>query len=109
MNVLTCHDIEWFPLVSRWELEGDDWVNVRFPLNKGSARDIPLDAVLHASLLSRLRNDQTYHPSNNHGGKSAPCLKHKGVVANFVEVKAEESDPDPDHQTYKFSRANNVG
>ncbi|KAK3360501.1 hypothetical protein B0T25DRAFT_578420 [Lasiosphaeria hispida] len=97
--------MEWLPIITRWELEKDEWVNVRFPLNKGAARDIPPDAVLHESLLHRLRNNPSYHPTNNHGGDTSPCLKHKDKL---VEVKLvnDQSEPDPDHQTYTILRNN---
>ncbi|KAK5651914.1 hypothetical protein OQA88_11573 [Cercophora sp. LCS_1] len=100
---------EWFPFITRWELEGDDWVNVRFPLNRGATRDIPPDAVLHESLISRLRDETlSYRPTNNHGGKSAPCLKHNGRVADF-KFACEEPEADYDHRTYKFDKPGNVG
>jgi len=92
---------EWFPFITRWELDGNEWVNVRFPLNKGATRDIPPDAVLHESLVWRLKNDVTYHPKNNHGGRSTPCLKQDNVVADIFAL--QETNPDPDHQVYTFS------
>ncbi|KAK1761590.1 hypothetical protein QBC47DRAFT_356656 [Echria macrotheca] len=107
-TVLLWKFLEWFPLITRWELEGNEWVNVRFPLNGGATRDIPDDAVLHDSLVWRLRNDARYHPVNNHGGRSAPCLKHQNKVAEF-EVAAGVAEEDQDHQTFTFSKANNPG
>jgi len=101
-------DTEWWPFSTRWELEGDTWVNIRFPLNKGATRDIPPDAVLHESLLWRLNNDSTYHPQNNHGGRSAPCLKHLGKVAMFEHASGVK-ESDSDHQTYCFSKRNTTG
>jgi hypothetical protein len=99
---------EWFPFTTRWELEGNEWASVRFPLNKGAPRDIPPDAVLHESLLWRLKNDGRYHPLNNHGGNSAPCLKHLGKVAEVVPVVDERCN-DEDHRTYRFAKPRNVG
>jgi hypothetical protein len=99
---------EWFPFTTRWELEGNEWVNVRFPLNKGAPRDIPPDAVLHESLLWRLRNDARYHPLNNHGSNSAPCLKHQNKVAE-VEAVVDEGGFETDHTTYRFAKGDNVG
>ncbi|KAK3373088.1 hypothetical protein B0T24DRAFT_719834 [Lasiosphaeria ovina] len=107
-KVLLWKFLEWLPLITRWELEDDDWVNVRFPLNKGAARDIPADAVLHESLIWRLRNDARYHPSNNHGGRSAACLKHEERVAEISPV-TDTTQPDPDHQTYTFTKTSNAG
>lgn len=100
---------EWLPNITRWELEGDDWRNVRFPLNGGNTRDIPRDAVLHASLLWRLRNDPSYHPMNNHGGRSAPCLKHEGRVPEVKIAVDGVEGSDQDHQTYRFANPSAVG
>jgi uncharacterized protein (DUF2235 family) len=107
-TVLLWKFMEWLPMITRWELERNQWVNVRFPLNKGAARDIPPDAVLHESLLWRLRNDTSYHPCNNHGGHLPPCLKHEGRVVEFdpvLEMQAHsEPHSDPNHQTYTFAK-----
>ncbi|SPN98665.1 uncharacterized protein DNG_01710 [Cephalotrichum gorgonifer] len=103
-TVLLWKFMEWYPFITRWELEDNEWVNVRFPLNSGATRDIPPDAVLHASLLHRLENDAAYLPQNNHGGYLPPCLKHKGVIPEVQVVGGADVDPDPDHWTYAFKR-----
>jgi uncharacterized protein (DUF2235 family) len=107
-TVLLWKFMEWFPVITRWELERNVWVHVRFPLNKSAARDIPPDAVLHESLLWRLRNDPNYCPGNNHGGRLPPCLKHKGSVAECNPVFETQEQADPDHQAYTFARDNVV-
>ncbi|KAI1632301.1 hypothetical protein F4809DRAFT_628318 [Biscogniauxia mediterranea] len=92
--------LEWIPIITRWELhhKRDEWENVRFPLNRGSTRDIPKDAALHESLLWRLKNDTSYRPQNNHGDQLPPCLKHQDCVADMKLVNDEEAlDPDFDH------------
>ncbi|KAK4132638.1 hypothetical protein BT67DRAFT_435371 [Trichocladium antarcticum] len=99
---------EFLPAITRWELEGDVWKNVRFPLNGGNTRDIPADAVLHESLLWRLRNDPTYCPPNNHGGRSAPCLKHEGRIPD-VEFYNQHEENDGNHQTYQLAKGTSVG
>ncbi|KAI1152611.1 hypothetical protein F4825DRAFT_305184 [Nemania diffusa] len=113
-RVLLWKFMEVLPTITRWELEKNIWVHTRFPLNNGSARDIPHDAVLHESLIWRLRNDINYCPTNNHGGRLPPCLKHKGTVAAVKEIDETISQaafgitsqvpPDPDHQTYVFAQ-----
>lgn len=103
---------EILPTITRWEMEKNVWVNVRFPLNNGAPRDIPPDAILHESLIWRLKNDPTYSPKNNNGGHSPSCLKHKGNVAPFDTLDepgtgafgiTSQVTPDPDHQTYTFA------
>lgn len=81
-------------------------MNVRFPLNKGNARDIPLDAVLHSSLIWRLHNDPTYHPKNNHGGRLPPCLKKAEWIAQFeplTEWEEHTMEEELEHQTFRFA------
>ncbi|KAI8959977.1 hypothetical protein F5Y11DRAFT_285338 [Daldinia sp. FL1419] len=97
--------MEWLPLITRWELfhRHNEWRNIRFPLNAGSTRDIPADAVLHESLIWRLQNDVSYKPLNNHGDRLPPCLKHKGCVADFDEI--EEDKPSDGHRIYRISKA----
>lgn len=59
---------------------------------------------MHASLLWRLRNDPTYQPQNNHGDQFVPCLVHEGRVADVEKIEEpKEDEPDPDHQTYRFT------
>ena len=96
-------ETEWFPFITRWELEHNEWVNVRFPLNGGATRDIPPDAVIHQSLLWRLKNDESYEPKNNHGDQFVPCLKHEGRVAEVEPVQEKEDERDEEHLTYKFT------
>ncbi|GKT46089.1 uncharacterized protein ColSpa_06270 [Colletotrichum spaethianum] len=89
-------------LLVRWELEGRDWKKKQFPLNRGMPRDIPRGALLHNSLIRRLKNDENYHPTNNHGstkdGKERkPCLKFERM--RLVE---NQEDADAGHQTWKF-------
>lgn len=78
---------------------------MRFPLNKGSTRDIPKDAVLHESLLWRLTHDDKYCPVNNHGGRQLPCLKHKNTVAECAPVEEHEHTEDCDHKTFMIKRS----
>lgn len=96
--------IETLPTITRWELIGEEWTKVRFPLNKGSYRDIPRDAVLHASLIDRLRSVPSYRPCNNHGGALEPCLKHEGVMPDFKAVSELGPLDDLRHTVYKFPK-----
>ncbi|PHH81807.1 hypothetical protein CDD82_7792 [Ophiocordyceps australis] len=102
-KVMLWNFMEWFPLITRWELERDSWVYRRFPLNMGDTRDIPKDAVLHESLIWRLRNDTTYRPKNNHGEDLPPCLKHRDRIGQFEPVIETEGSSDPSHKTYRFA------
>ncbi|KAJ2993024.1 hypothetical protein NUW58_g1972 [Xylaria curta] len=119
-KVLLWKFMEVLPL-TRWELERNVWVRRTWLGNYGASRDIPRDAVLHESLIWRLRNDPTYTPKNNHGAKPGeilpPCLKHNGAVASLTEVEepganagalgvTSQIPPDPNHQTYKFAKPN---
>ncbi|KAI2620828.1 hypothetical protein GGS21DRAFT_536449 [Xylaria nigripes] len=111
IKVLFWNFLEWFPFITRYELNSKgEWENWRFPLNCGNARDIPKDAVLHSSLIWRLKNDATYQPKNNHGGITRMhCLSKKAedYVAIKETAKTETGEivpaEDPDHQTYHFA------
>ncbi|WPH03724.1 Hypothetical protein R9X50_00660700 [Acrodontium crateriforme] len=104
-KVLLWKFMEYLPIITRWELNNNVWSRVRFPLNKGSYRDIPRDAVLHESVLFRLNNVMAYSPGNNHGGNLKPCLKHNGVVAQFDEsLDSRNSENNTGHRTYVFSK-----
>jgi hypothetical protein len=103
---------EYLPFISRWELEDNAWVKKRFPLNGGGTRDIPEDAVLHESLIWRLKNIPSYNPGNNHGGAALPCLKHQGTVAPVYEESSadgqsalsinQQAKQSTDHRTYRL-------
>jgi hypothetical protein len=106
---LTDISSEYFPLITRYELGKDGWDKVRFPLNKGAARDIPPDAVFHESLIWRLQNDKDYRPANNCGGNADPCLKNNGVVTEFdIHQDEPHVTKNPYHRTYEFSDPDSV-
>ncbi|KAJ0122550.1 sporulation associated protein [Diaporthe amygdali] len=105
LRVLLWKLMEWLPFITRWELEIHGWENVRFPLNKGSTRDIPKEAVLHESLLWRLKHDDNYCPRNNQGGRQLPCLKHNHNIAECDPVDKNEHTEDCDHKTFKITRS----
>jgi len=92
-------------LISRWELTEDGWSLVRFPLNKGAARDIPLNATLHESLIWRLRHDSAYLPRNNHGDNSSPCLNQVAEFEGPDHTLASITKTGPSHEVYNFKRA----
>ncbi|CAI6096052.1 unnamed protein product [Clonostachys chloroleuca] len=100
-RVLFWKYMEYLPIITRWELTQKGWVDVRFPLNMGSTRDIPPDAVMHQSLVWRLNNDESYSPPNNHGDDLPPCLKINGKVAGF---STKEISDDPNEETFVFAK-----
>ncbi|RYP46413.1 hypothetical protein DL768_007380 [Monosporascus sp. mg162] len=92
-------------VMARYELESGKWVKRYFPLNAGSPRDIPRDAMIHQSLIDRISNAAlAYCPQNNHGGKSKPCLLDKDGknVAQFHQVY-EPRHKDELHQIWTFA------
>ncbi|RCI08985.1 hypothetical protein L249_5017 [Ophiocordyceps polyrhachis-furcata BCC 54312] len=99
-RVLLWRFLEWLPFVSRRELVNNKWVDKRFPPNFGSTRDIPRDAVLHESLVHRLKTNRSYKPPNNHGDDLQPCLKVDGKAVEFELV----GNCHPEHPTYIFRR-----
>ncbi|KAM3502668.1 hypothetical protein MY11210_008992 [Beauveria gryllotalpidicola] len=103
-KVLLWRFMEYLPIITRWELRWTEikplWENVRFPLNKGRARDIPHDAVLHESLIRRLREDPLYKPANRNGRGTLHCLRRNDTIAQFT--RTDQKPADYKHQTYKF-------
>ncbi|RYP23434.1 hypothetical protein DL765_001139 [Monosporascus sp. GIB2] len=91
-------------VMARYELESGKWVKRYFPLNAGSPRDIPRDALVHQSLIDRISNAAlAYRPLNNHGGTTKPCLLDKECksVAKFNQVY-EPGHRDELHRIWTF-------
>jgi hypothetical protein len=79
--------VDYVPLFPRYELEDGQWILRTWPPNMASARDIPTNALLHASLRERIKGIESkrpYVPRNNHGNGD-PCLK----LDNFLEIDGE--------------------
>ncbi|KAI1106137.1 hypothetical protein F4804DRAFT_72453 [Jackrogersella minutella] len=123
-GVLFWKFMEWLPIITRWELDHarNEWLNIRFPLNGGSTRDIPHDVVLHESLLWRLQNDPSYRPRNNHGGSLPPCLNCDIMVEPIDDDNGPSSELNNQnrdfqinsqkihgHKVYKLVRSNADG
>ncbi|KAI1391181.1 uncharacterized protein F4822DRAFT_176966 [Hypoxylon trugodes] len=112
-TVLLWKFLEYFPFITRWELdhEHNEWFHVRFPLNAANTRDIPPDAVLHESLLWRLRNDKSYQPRNNHGGPLPPCLTPEVKVEPIDDTeRLDVTEHDGHgHKTFKIVKSNPSG
>jgi len=113
-KVMLWNFMEWLP-IPRWELQmkkgssAYEWAYITWPFNRGSARDIPDGALLHDSLLKRLTSPKhsDYHPSNNRGDSSSPCLvptrfhveqEDKGVVKSVESI----ANPRGIHTIYKL-------
>jgi hypothetical protein len=81
-KVILWNFMEWLPFW-RWELRRDKqtepykWTYTMWPFNMGGARDIPEGALLHDSLLKRLKNDPDYRPTNTRGDDKIRCLLHE--------------------------------
>ena len=78
------------------------WVDVLYPPNRGNARDIPRDAVLHESVLWRLEHDKSYLPKNNHGLGEAPCLRNLEDRTKLEKMTVAQ-EKGLDHETFKFT------
>ncbi|KAF4468294.1 short chain dehydrogenase reductase family [Fusarium albosuccineum] len=112
IKVLFWNLMEYLPGISRWELkdqtQGKDklqgWVPRRWTPNWGSYRDIPRGAVLHQSLVDRLRNFADYKPYNNHGDGSDHCLAKKEpiVIYDADDVSISEAERANRRETAKF-------
>lgn len=49
----------------RMDLQPDgSWQSISFPLPRGETRDVPGDAIVHGSVLERMRVNLDYRPGN---------------------------------------------
>ncbi|KAF5026381.1 hypothetical protein F66182_1509 [Fusarium sp. NRRL 66182] len=91
---------EWLPFITRWELDDRKeasvkllgWKPVTFTPNRGSYRDIPRGAVIHQSLLDRLRAFPSYAPGNNHGENTPGCFKGRNKAVVYHEERHDNLD-----------------
>ncbi|KAI8279052.1 hypothetical protein K4K60_005836 [Colletotrichum sp. SAR11_57] len=126
-SVLLWNFLEFYPLAKRWELKRNTvradkehaadtyrthWHWQMFPLNMGETRDIPCDAVLHSSLVERIKRRPTYRPVNNSGeidGKETPyCLitENKQEISGKVIERPPAESEDLCRGYYTFGEKN---
>lgn len=56
--------LEYLPF-RRMDLQPDgSWKSITWPLPKGEVRDLPENAVIHNSVIRRMKEDSTYRPGN---------------------------------------------
>ncbi|CAN9423683.1 unnamed protein product [Alternaria alternata] len=76
MGVVSWNIMEYLPF-RRMDLQEDGtWKAIRWPLPKGETRDIPADAVIHSSVIKRMRADPTYRPGNLIVGGGGRGVRH---------------------------------
>jgi hypothetical protein len=64
MGVVSWNIMEYLPF-RRMDLQEDGtWKAIRWPLPKGETRDIPANAIIHSSVIKRMRADPNYRPGN---------------------------------------------
>ncbi|MCJ1387117.1 hypothetical protein MMC17_010246 [Xylographa soralifera] len=116
-KVILWNLMECLPLIARWELEMSpltkklEWTYSRWRPNLQSARDVPVGAVFHKSLLLRLKDGgMEYKPYNNHGGNLPPCLvpKAKFVVKERDLGGVNRNEPADIHTTYTLGHVKTV-
>jgi hypothetical protein len=63
-TVLSWHIMEYLPF-RRMDLQPDGtWQVIRWPLPKGEVRDIPATALIHNSVIERMKSNRDYRPGN---------------------------------------------
>ncbi|EDU45471.1 repeatdomain containing protein [Pyrenophora tritici-repentis] len=76
MGVISWNIMEYLPF-RRMDLQEDStWKAIRWPLPKGETRDIPANAVIHSSVIKRMRADPTYRPGNLIVGGGGRGVRH---------------------------------
>ncbi|KAF2752803.1 hypothetical protein EJ05DRAFT_446101 [Pseudovirgaria hyperparasitica] len=94
-GVISWNMMEYMPF-RRMDLRADgSWGAISWPLPKGETRDIPHNAVIHNSVIKRMRADPAYRPGNlivgggGRGVRKAP--EHLGI--GRWKVHRDEGDP----------------
>ena len=88
-----------------------EWVYSRWKPNLRSARDVPLGAVYHKSLLLRLKDGKMkYKPYNNKGGTLPPCLTPDAdwVVKDNDIGGVFDDEPVDIHTTYTLGHVRTI-
>ncbi|KAF1998033.1 hypothetical protein P154DRAFT_622018 [Amniculicola lignicola CBS 123094] len=95
MSVISWNVMEYLPF-RRMDLQEDgSWKSITWPLPKGEVRDIPDNAVIHSSVIRRMRSDPTYRPGNlivGGGGRGVRVAPQNMGTGKWL-VHREEGHP----------------
>jgi hypothetical protein len=95
VGVVSWNIMEYLPF-RRMDLQEDGgWKAIRWPLPKGETRDIPANAVIHSSVIKRMRADPNYRPGNlivGGGGRGVRRAPDEYGMGKWV-VACEEGHP----------------
>lgn len=95
MSVISWNIMEYLPF-RRMDLQEDgSWKSITWPLPKGEVRDMPINAVIHGSVIRRLEIDDTYRPGNlivGGGGRGVRKAPKDLGMGKWVVLR-EEGDP----------------
>ncbi|KAF2405393.1 hypothetical protein EJ06DRAFT_502573 [Trichodelitschia bisporula] len=94
-SVIAWNIMEYLPF-RRMDLQEDgSWESITWPLPKGEVRDVPLNVLVHGSVIRRMQADEKYRPGNlivgggGRGVRKAP--PHLGT--GKWKIVREEGDP----------------
>lgn len=93
-SVLSWRLMEYLPF-RRMDLQKDGtWKPIRWPLPGGEVRDIPADAIIHNSVMVRMKTDDKYRPGNLivGGGSRGVRVAPKEYGMGEWELVREEHD-----------------
>lgn len=95
LSVLSWNLMEYLPF-RRMDLQADgSWRTIVWPLPKGETRDIPADAVVHHSVLRRMRADPSYRPGNLICGGGGRGMRRAPERLGMGEWKVVREPADP--------------
>ena len=89
LSVLTWQVMEHLPF-RRMDLQADGtWKPISWPLPRGETRDMPDDALVHGSVIARMRADPSYRPGNlilGGGGRGVRRAPPQAGIGEWVPV-----------------------
>jgi len=89
LSVLTWQIMEHLPF-RRMDLQSDGtWKPISWPLPRGETRDMPDDALVHGSVIARMRADPSYRPGNlilGGGGRGVRRAPPQAGIGEWVPV-----------------------
>ncbi|KAK8203020.1 hypothetical protein IWZ01DRAFT_119371 [Phyllosticta capitalensis] len=94
-SVMCWNFMEWIPFRRMDLCEDGSWKSIAWPLPKGEVRDVPMDVLVHHSVIKRMQHDSNYRPGNliiGGGGRGVRKAPPEYGMGQW-KIVAEEGDP----------------
>ncbi|KAK7510647.1 uncharacterized protein IWZ02DRAFT_111779 [Phyllosticta citriasiana] len=94
-SVMCWNLMEWIPFRRMDLCEDGSWKSITWPLPKGEVRDVPMDVLVHHSVIKRMQHDPDYRPGNlivGGGGRGVRRAPDQMGMGRW-KIVGEEGDP----------------